>query len=285
MSRHRRSLLALVALATLGALAAGLRAARAPVTPTERCGEGLVALGPRCCGEGQRLDDAQRCVGSPSRCGAGLRVSPEGCVPEERRVSLTGGRVRLGPSDWEAQGVVAPRTLEVASFWMDRHESTEGRLARCAAEGACPRGPEAPEPGRAALLPPEQAAALCRWAGGRLPTDDEWTFAVVGAAGRRYPWGDTGAVCRRAAYGLVAGPCGHGARGPDTVGAHPGGDSPEGLADLAGNAAEWVLLPDGTHRLRGGSFRSSLAAELRGWSSGTGAPAGGGARCAYDSPP
>jgi formylglycine-generating enzyme required for sulfatase activity len=218
-----------------------------------------------------------------ARCGA---RAPRGgtCEPEDERIFLAGGRLRVGPSDWEAQGVVEPRVLSVGGFWLDRHEISEGRWQRCMEAGACAAGPARGDAGRAALLSPEQAEALCRWAGGRLPTDDEWTFAAMGLAGRRYPWGDTGAVCRRAAFGLVEGPCGRGARGPDTVGAHPAGDSPEGLADLAGNVAEWVRLPGGEVRARGGSFRSSLAAELRGWNGGAPALPVTGARCAYDTP-
>ncbi len=86
---------------------------------------------------------------------------------------------------------------------------------------------------------------------------------------RRYPWGDTGAVCRRAAWGLAQGPCAQGADGPDTVGAHPDGDSPLGLHDLAGNVAEWVLAtPNDAARLevalaKGGSWATSMASELR----------------------
>jgi formylglycine-generating enzyme required for sulfatase activity len=284
--RPGRKLFLLLAVLLVGVLLAAAWLGRLRPDPAvERCGEGLVALGPRCCGEGQRLDAEQRCAGEPARCAAGQRRTPTGCVPEERRVFLAGGRVHLGPSDWEAQGVVASRTLEVASFWMDRAEITEERRARCAAAGACAPGPSPVEPGRAALLTPEQAEALCRWSGGRLPTEEEWIFAAAGAAARRYPWGDTGAVCRRAAFGLASGPCAHGARGPDTSGAHPDGDSPEGLADLAGNVAEWVRRPDGTPGLRGGSYRSALAAQLRGWSSGAASPREeGGARCAYDHP-
>src|SRR5580704_15949037 len=94
---------------------------------------------------------------------------------------------------------------------------------------------------------------------------------------RRYPWGDTGAVCRRGAWGLEAGPCASGADGPDTVGAHPDGDSPLGLHDLAGNVAEWVtghVAGDvvtgaaprpGSGIAKGGSWADALASELRIW--------------------
>jgi formylglycine-generating enzyme required for sulfatase activity len=99
-------------------------------------------------------------------------------------------------------------------------------------------------------------------------TEDEWVVAADSAMNppRRYPWGDTGAVCRRAAWGLESGPCASGANGPDTVGAHKDGDSPLALHDMAGNVAEWVTGENpGTGIAKGGSWRSALAAELRIW--------------------
>lgn len=242
-------------------------------------------MGSRCCGVGQQLDSEMHCVGKPSHCGEILTPTAHGCEAPEQRIFLAGGRLQIGPSDWEAQGVVESRSIEVPSFWLDRFEVSEGRWAHCVKEGACLGEVYPEDPGRAAVLSLEQSIAFCRWAGGRLPLDDEWTFAVLGLLGNRYPWGNTGAVCRRAAYGLVAGPCGEGARGPDTVGARPDGNSPEGIADLAGNVAEWVVVDPGHFRLRGGSFRSLLASELRGWNGQPGQPSGDtGVRCAYDAP-
>jgi formylglycine-generating enzyme required for sulfatase activity len=118
----------------------------------------------------------------------------------------------------------------------------------------------------------DEAAAFCarQAPGGRLPTEDEWIVAAVSGAtpAPRYPWGETGAVCRRAAWGLSTGPCARGADGPDTVGAHPDGDSRLGLHDLAGNVAEWVACDgcvDGRGRAKGGAFSTALAPDLRLW--------------------
>ncbi len=246
-----------------------------------RCAAGLVAIGPRCCGEGQTLS-GDRCVGEPARCPSTHERRRDGCVARPRRVLVAGGEAHLGPSDWEAQGVVEARTVRAGALSVDVHELDVATHAACVDAGAC-RGPvDRADPGRAAALTLEEARALCRFTGARLPTDDEWTWLAMGAATRRYPWGDTGLVCSRAAFGLVAGPCARGARGPDLVGARPGGATPEGLQDLAGNLAEWATTADGA-RARGGSFLSTAAAELRGWRPGALPDAQAtGARCVVD---
>lgn len=267
----RRWTLPFAALAAGGALVAavifGVRDGGEPA----RCTGGMVALGPRCCGEGQTLDRG-RCSGAPSRCGSSHEVTPSGCVPLERdnRRGIPGGRLKIGPGDWEAQGVVTPREVDVAPFAIDTFEVTEARWQACVRASACPEGAAAisGEPGRAiAGVTFDEAEAFCRFAGGRVPSRDELAFAISGD-GRRYPWGDTGVVCRRAAWGLEGGPCATGAAGPDTAGAHPAGASRDGVQDLAGNVAEWAISPDageGRADIIGGSWRDVEAAALRGW--------------------
>ena len=257
---------ALSAGAVLVAIAA-IRGARDGGEPS-RCAPGLVALGPRCCGAGQSLEQG-RCAGAPSTCAASQRVTPEGCVPVAERVAIGGGHLHIGPGDWEAQGVVVPRDADVAPFAIDAFEVTEERWRACVAAGACPEIGLSGEPGRpVAGVPFEAAAALCAHEGGRLPSRDELAFAIGGEAGRRYPWGDTGAVCRRAAWGLANGPCASGGVGPDLGGAHPDGRSREGVHDLAGNVAEWAVsadAPAGFADAIGGAWRDAEAAALRGW--------------------
>lgn len=283
--KTRAAALAGAGLALLGAVVA-LAWRRAE--PPARCAAGMIALGSRCCGEGQRLD-GDRCAGAPSRCAPGLAVRSDGCVGLPRIVRLEGGVLHIGPGDWEAQGVVTPYEATIASFGLDALEVTEERWARCAEERGCPALPRSGEPGRAmAGMTQAEAAGFCRWAGGVLPTSDQLAFAAAGQGGRRYAWGDTGAVCRRAAWGLAAGPCGWGARGPEIAGAHPDGASPEGARDLAGNVAEWATGREGAEA-RGGSYADGAASALRSWQRRVVPPearaADVGLRCAYPLPP
>ena len=177
--------------------------------------------------------------------------------------------MRIGPGDWEAQGVISAREATMGSFLIDSLEIDEHRYGACAREGACVTLPLSGEPGRALSgLTMGEAQVYCQWAGGSLPTRDQLAFAAAGKSGRRYAWGDTGAVCRRAAWGLLSGPCAEGALGPELAGSHPDGASPEGVLDLAGNVAEWTLAEPAeaiVTEVRGGSFADGAANGIRAW--------------------
>lgn len=299
-------------------IALDVHLARRVASSPARCAEGMVLAGARCCGEGQRVD-AGRCVGPATACARGLTPTADGCVPPSPapRVRVTAGTLTVAPGDWEASGVVRWHRQDVAAFELDAHEVTEARWSRCVDAGACPALPLRGEPGLPVTgATAVEASGLCAHEGGRLPTEGELAFAAAGPGGRRYPWGATGFVCRRAAWGLVRGPCAEGAVGPEIVGAHPAGATPDGIHDLAGNVAEWTERTDqasgggppgapaskpppvsgpppasgqdGERAVLGGAFDDVEAAALRTWSrrrAGAGERrASIGFRCAYDTP-
>lgn len=92
----------------------------------------------------------------------------------------------------------------------------------------------------------EDARAYCKWAGGRLPTVEEWRWAAQGRDwDQEYVWGDD-FEDRRAnlrSEGTVA------------VGSFPGGKSRDGIYNMAGNVGEWVEDGEtGEAAVKGGNF-------------------------------
>lgn len=102
----------------------------------------------------------------------------------------------------------------------------------------------------------DDAQAFCRWAGLRLPTEQEWEKGARGTDGRAYPWGDqrpSGELCN---FNNIVG---------DTtpVGRYPQGASPYGLLDMAGNVWEWCQNVHEQHAetrvIRGGAYNSDAS--------------------------
>ncbi|MCA8920498.1 MAG: protein kinase [Planctomycetes bacterium] len=156
---------------------------------------------------------------------------------------------------------------DLAGCYLKRREVTRREYAEVALKRGLylPWGEGAPAPEEAELpvvgLSLRDAARYAAAVGCRLPTAWEWERAARGAAGQRWPWGDTPRedVCNLAAAGGTLRP----------PGAFPADLSPIGCLDMGGNAAELTLAPNHSSRaprgwLRGGSILTRYVDNARG---------------------
>ena len=276
---------AVAGLLSVGAIAVVVAmAVRRHANPT-RCGAGWVSLGPRCCAEGQSLHDGH-CVARATRCPTGFHralADAEGCAYDFHRIRIATTKLSIGPNDWQSENVT-PIDTEVLPFEVDATEVTHEQWLACVASQKCPATVSG-EPGQPVVgVTIDQAQSFCAFKAGRLPLLNERLAMAAGGASRRFPWGQTGLVCRRAHFGAVVGPCAEGGTQPEIAGSHPDGRSPEGVLDLSGNVAELTLDTAGKAWACGGSFRSQTALELKSWACGpASSPADDvGFRCVYD---
>jgi formylglycine-generating enzyme required for sulfatase activity len=137
------------------------------------------------------------------------------------------------------------------AYWIDQTEVTKRMYSLCVEKGAClpqncSTGGQYDGDSGTGNYPLicadwDTAAAYCRWAGRRLPSEAEWEKAARGTDGRFYPWGNAAPTCGLAnLFGIGMGEnrmcVGH----TTAVGSYPDGASPYGALDMAGNAWEWV---------------------------------------------
>ena len=149
------------------------------------------------------------------------------------------------------------REVELPDFWIDKAPVTNGEYARFVAEtqhepprhwkGKTPPKQIADHP--VTWVSSREAADYAKWAGGRLPTEEEWEKAARGTDGREYPWGEWAeGHCNSKEAGIG---------GTTPVGKYsPQGDSPYGCQDCAGNVWEWTASEheQGGRVVRGGSW-------------------------------
>lgn len=152
-------------------------------------------------------------------------------------VLIGAGEFLMGSPDGEGNEDEHPRhTVYLAAYHICRYPVTNGQFARFISE----TGYDAGNKWKSSVNAGEEnhpvvhvswidAMAYCRWAGGTLPTEAQWEKAARGTDGRIYPWGNTWdqTLCHMNSKGTTA------------VGAYPGGASPYGIMDMAGNVWEW----------------------------------------------
>ncbi|MFZ3217051.1 MAG: SUMF1/EgtB/PvdO family nonheme iron enzyme [Candidatus Acidiferrales bacterium] len=101
----------------------------------------------------------------------------------------------------------------------------------CAMFGAIPLPPSWP-----VYVSHAEASAYSKWAGKKLPTEEQWHRAAYGTPEgreRAYPWGDESPDFWRGNFN-------HDRWDPAAVDAHPEGASAFGVCDLLGNGWEWT---------------------------------------------
>jgi formylglycine-generating enzyme required for sulfatase activity len=182
---------------------------------------------------------------------------------------MMGRELKDGGDEYESPSF----PVNVQPFFIDTYEVTREAYRKCVEVKQCP----VPEGWSDGTYPPgtgrwpvtginwDTAQAYTKWAGKRLPTEEEWEFAAKGSEGRRYPWGNEWQQGLANANGVR--------NEPANVGEYKGA-SPFKVFDMVGNAWEWTasdfkiygagdakhaLVSSGEKVIRGGYWGSRAA--------------------------
>jgi formylglycine-generating enzyme len=171
-----------------------------------------------------------------------------------------------------AGGKAGIEWVNLGRFSISKTEVTVGQYRACVEAGACTApddkssskycnwGYSGREDHPVNCVDWNQASAFAKWAGGRLPTGKEWTYAATsGGKSWEYPWGDEAATCSRAIMDDGGVGCGQDRTWP--VCSKPAGNSTQGVCDLAGNVWEWTDEREGASDrvYRGGGWINSAS--------------------------
>ncbi|MCA9918671.1 MAG: SUMF1/EgtB/PvdO family nonheme iron enzyme [Anaerolineales bacterium] len=162
-------------------------------------------------------------------------------VPE-RMVFIPGGSLLMG-SETGQPNERPEHSVTLDAYFIDKFEVNNEEYQACVADGGCSQTGLRNSFRRAGYRDDPtfanfpvigatwaQANAYCEWAGKRLPTEAEWEFAASGPDNFTWPWGNEFDATLSAASSLDTEP----------VNDFPGGASPFGVFNMAGNVSEWV---------------------------------------------
>jgi formylglycine-generating enzyme required for sulfatase activity len=162
-------------------------------------------------------------------------------------VSIPGGSFMMG-SVGGGYDEKPRHEVTVKAFELAKSEVTVAQYKACVDAGACGEpgtegycnwGVQGRENHPVNCVNWEDAWAFSKWVGGRLPSEAEWEYAARSAGkNREYPWGDEAATCQRAVINDGGLGCGKDSTWP--VCSKPGGNTEQGLCDMAGNVWEWA---------------------------------------------
>jgi formylglycine-generating enzyme required for sulfatase activity len=172
---------------------------------------------------------------------------------------IRGGRYTIG-GDKGAYQSLPKKSVTVGGFRIGRFPVTVWEYGKYLEEpgAAAPHDWEeqSRHPGRPVVsVTWYQALDYCAWAKCNLPTEEQWEIAARGAEGRIFPWGPDEPDEYRANFKSMVGE-------PTPVGMFPDGDTPEEVADMAGNVWEWTRsdVDKETKSGRGASFGDEAVA-------------------------
>ena len=171
-----------------------------------------------------------------------------GSTPEETKAAYEDAKLRSSMLEQHTFHAELPRhPVYLSTYEISRYEITNAQYRAFveATDRPTPRGHNGEETWADETLNGNtqpvvgvtwfDAQAFAEWIGGSLPTEAQWERAARGAEGRTYPWGNTPPKARQHANFARR------YNRPIPVGQFPKGESPNGIADLAGNVWEWCL--------------------------------------------